>query len=112
VTKYVTYIKFASLPHVKDVDVVPSIEPFLQFFHLDFVSSHFGWRLLAANSAEFLIIDQLADCRILPARRAIRIFAQLELTKLHRQRVDQQQPPDQRIPRTQNELNRLRCLNY
>ena len=90
----------------------PRSSRFFKFFHFNFVSSHFGWCLLAANSAELLVIDQLGDCRIFPACRAIRILAQLELAKFHGQRVDQQQPPDQWIACAQNQLDGFRRLNH
>ena len=76
--------------HIEYIDVVTAVEPLFQFFHFNFIGSHFGWGLLAANSAELLVIDQLSDCRIFPARWAIGILPQLELTEFHGQRVDQQ----------------------
>ena len=105
-------VVFVRLTNVENVNVVTAIEPLLEFFNLNFVCSHFGWGLLTANSAELLVIDQLSDCRIFAARRAIRIFAQLEFAKLHAQGVYEQQAPDQRIPGTKNQLYSLSGLNH
>ena len=99
------------LADVEHKNVVAAVEPLLQFFHLDFVCSHFGWRLLTANSAEFFIVNQLGDCRIFAAGRAIGVLAQLELTELHAERVDQQQAPDKRVTGAENQLNGFRSLN-
>src|SRR3954463_3548339 len=47
------------LAHIENINVVAAIESLFQFFHFNFVGSHFGWGLLAANSTELLVIDQL-----------------------------------------------------
>jgi len=39
------------------------------------------------------------------ASRALWIFPQLQLAELHPQRIDQQQPPNQRIATTQNQFD-------
>ncbi len=82
---------FVGLAHVENVEVVAAVEALFQIFHLHFGCGHFGLGLLAANSAELLIVNQLGDGRILSASRAIGILAQLEFAELHAERVDQQQ---------------------
>ncbi len=46
------------------------------------------------------------------ARRAIRILAQLQLAEAHGQRVDEQQAPNERFARAENQLDRLSRLHY
>ncbi len=48
---------------------------------------------------------------MLAAHRAIRIFAQLQLAKLHGQRIEQQQATDKAVAAPQNQLDRLHGLN-
>src|SRR6185437_15588882 len=45
------------------------------------------------------------------ADRAFRIFMQFQFAKTHGQRIDQQQPPDQRLSRTEDQLDDFRRLN-
>jgi hypothetical protein len=46
------------------------------------------------------------------ARRAVRVLAQLQLAKLHPQGIDQQQPPDQRFARAQDQLDHFGGLHH
>src|SRR5207302_2503068 len=66
-----------------------------------------GWM----NAAELFVVDEVRDCRVRAAHRAVRVFFQLELTELHPQRVEDQKPADQRLANLQNELDRFHRLN-
>src|SRR5579871_836729 len=68
-------------------------------------------RRLARQAAELHVVDQLRDRRVVAADRALRVAAQLHLAELHRQRVEQQQPPGQGLAQPQNQLDRLDRLD-
>src|SRR5215471_3364308 len=51
-----------------------------------------GW-----EAAEQLVVDQLGDRRLLAAHRAVGIPPKLDRRELHVERVEQEQPPDQRL---------------
>src|SRR5207244_12726553 len=61
--------------------------------------------------AESLVVDQLRDTRMIAAHGAIRIFSQSQLTELHSQRVEEQQPADERLANASDQLDRLRPLD-
>jgi hypothetical protein len=48
---------------------------------------------------------------VFAANRTLRIFPQLELSKLHRPGIKQQQPINENIFRAENDLNRFVCLD-
>src|SRR6185369_14420510 len=103
---------FVRLAHVDDFDAE------LRFFErlLHFVDSHFvgvlrGRLRLGRDAAEHLVIDELGDRRIFATDRALYVATQLELAKLHVERIEQEQTSDQRTPFTQRELQYLRRLN-
>ena len=49
------------------------------------------------KATKFFIINQLSHGRVIPTYRTLRIALQFNLTKLHRQRIKQQQATDQRL---------------
>src|SRR5947209_9007249 len=71
---------------------------------------HWGRGLAGGQSAEHLVVDQLGHRGFLPAHGAVRIPSQLDRRELHVQRVEQQQPADQRFALADDQLDRLHCL--
>ena len=63
------------------------------------------------HAAELLVVDQRRDGRVRAAHRAVRILAQLQLAELHPQRVEQQEPADQRLADAEDQLERLGRLD-
>src|SRR2546422_9546248 len=63
-----------------------------------------------ADAAERLVVDQLGDRRVAAAHRAIWVFLELQLAELELERVEQQQPADQRLAGTDDQLDRLHRL--
>ena len=66
---------------------------------------------LEANSAEFLIINELRNGWIIAADRALGIASQLQFTELHVQRIIQHQAIDQGRTFTEGQLQDFRGLN-
>jgi len=57
------------------------------------------------------VIDQLRDRLVRSAERTLRILAQLQLAELHFERVEEEQPPDQRVALADDQLHRFRRLD-
>ncbi len=70
-----------------------------------------GVGLGAADPAELLVVDELADRRLRPADRAFRVLADLHLAEGHVERVVEQEPADQRVARAQDQLDGLGRLH-
>ena len=66
---------------------------------------------LIRDTAEFLIIDELGDGRMIAAHRALGIAPQLQFAEPHRQRIIEHQPADQRLADAQDQLHGLGGLN-
>src|SRR5262249_31599694 len=88
------------------------IQPPFQLFDLHLGNSRLHWLFLSADTAEFIVVDQLGDRRMLAARRAVGILAQLQFAEFHAQRVDQQEPPDERVACTKDQLDDLCRLHH
>ena len=86
----------------------PCVQPPLQLFnrHLETVSHGRALRL-RGDAAELLVVDQLPLRRVFRADRALGVLAELELAELHLQRVEQQQPADQRVADPDDQLDDL-----
>ena len=65
------------------------------------------WR----DAAELIVVDQLADRRVVAAHRALRIAPQLQLAEAHVPGVVEQQPADQRRAAAEQQLDRFGRLN-
>src|SRR6185369_12130416 len=63
------------------------------------------------HTAEFFVVNQFFDRRILATHRTLRIFSQFELAELHGPGVEVQQTVDQQILRAENDLDRFVRLN-
>src|SRR5918995_6143814 len=66
---------------------------------------------LRSYSTERLVVDELTDDRLRAADRAGRVLPELELPEAQLERVEQQQASHQRIPRTDDPLDRLQRLD-
>src|SRR6266542_5854732 len=64
---------------------------------------------LPCARAELDVVDVLRDRRMLAADRAVRIATELDLVELGRQRVEEQQPADERLADPERELERASC---
>src|ERR1700724_1369639 len=107
---------FVRLAHVGDKKIVARVETPLEFFYLHLRNASFHCFLLAffltADSAKLVVVYQFCDGAMRPASRAIGILTQLELAKLHPQRVDEQQSSNQRIAFPEDQLDDFRGLNH
>ena len=72
------------------------VECAFHFLHIDLVRVFLRLSRLIWDTAKLVVIDQLADGRVVTANRTLGIAAQLHLAKLHFQRVENQQSPDER----------------
>src|SRR5262245_16454367 len=61
-------------------------------------------------TAERLVVDQLSHRRIRAAHRTVAIFLECELAKLRAPSVEQQQPADQRLSKTDDQFDRFKRL--
>src|SRR5271155_2911540 len=93
---------FVRLAHVEDEEILFRIQTALQLFYLNFRKSSSHRFLLPTNAAKLVVVYQLRDRRMRAADRAVGILAQLEFAKLHAQRVNQQQPSDERLARAED----------
>src|SRR6202000_1134179 len=97
------------LTHIEDEDIFSGIEAALQFNRRNLRNSvlHGCWFLLWENTTELLVVDQLLDCRMRAANRAVRVFAQLQLAELHGQGIGQKQAANQRLALSKDQLDDL-----
>src|SRR5712671_4669610 len=78
------------LTNVQDEQVIATLLPRLQIFGCNFWNTGRHWgSLLTTNPAEFFIIDQFCDRTMFAAHRAFWIFAQLQFTEAHGERIKQ-----------------------
>src|SRR3990172_4442911 len=99
------------LAHVHERQVLPRLEPPLELARRDLVPSRTPRLLPVAEPAEGLVVLQLVDRRRFAAERAIRVAPQTQLLEPHAQRVVEQQPPGERLPDAEQDLDRLRRLD-
>src|SRR5207248_665721 len=60
-------------------------------------AQHFSRNRLPRSGAELHVVDVIGDRRVLAADRARRIAADRDLVELGRERVEQEQPTDERV---------------
>src|SRR4029077_18646669 len=60
-----------------------------------------------SSTAELDVVDVLSDARIVAADRAVRAALDLHLVELRRERVEEQQPADERVADPGRKLDRL-----
>ena len=90
------------LAHIEHEQIFFRVQTPLQIFHLNLGNTVAHGLLLSTDAAKLVVVYQLRDSGMRTAHRAIRILPQLQFAKLHAQRVNQQQPPDQRLAYTQD----------
>src|SRR5579883_543532 len=107
----VTNLELVRLTDIENKKIIATIEPGFQFARGDLgnTCSH-GNVLLSADSAEFFVIHQFVNRRMVTANRAIGISAQAQFTEAHAQRVEQQQAAGKRFAGAKNQLDRLHGL--
>ena len=66
-----------------------------------------GMRTVVIGGAELHVVDVLGDRRVVPADRALGIATDRDLGERGRERVEEQQPPDQRVADAERQLERL-----
>ncbi len=103
---------FVRLAHIEDKEILLRIQPPLQLFHLNFRNSISHRFFLPANAAKLVVVYQLRHCRMRAANRALRILAQLEFTEFHPERVNQQQPSNERFAHSKNQLDHFSSLHH
>src|SRR6185437_11668562 len=88
---------FEWLADVENEEAVAGVEALLEFLHAHLGDTVFHRRLRTPrrNAAELLVVDEMRDSGMLAADRAIGIFAQLQLTEAHGERVDKKQAADE-----------------
>src|SRR5487761_22788 len=93
------------LAHVDEHGHLLLVHQPLQFNWSNLGNAHVDLLLLAAYSAELLIVDQFRDGWTFTADRALGILAQFQLPELHAERIKQQQASDKRLAFAGNELH-------
>src|SRR6267378_1606897 len=98
------------LAHVQQEDLLPTIEPFLQFpgRDLELARDPGGVHL---QTAEGLVVDELPDAGARATDGALGILPQLERAEGHRQGIEQEEPPDERRALAQDQLDDLGVLD-
>src|SRR5258707_7077195 len=95
---------FVGFAHIQDEEIVAAVQTLLQFARRDFGNLQIALGLLfAADTAEFVVVDQLVNGAIRAAHRAAVIFAQFQFAEFHRQRVEEHQAPLERIAAAKNQ---------
>src|SRR5262249_1535703 len=106
-------LELLGVAHVEDEQVLAPVEALLQVLDGDLALAVAGRgrRLLAAQAAELLVVDQLRDRRPVAADRALRVAPDLELAERHLHRVVRRQPAEERLALAQDQLHRLGRLD-
>src|SRR6266404_2304578 len=105
-------LEFVRLAHIQNEEIVAPVQARLQLARCNLRYLHI-WRgsFFTAHAAEFVVIDQLVYGAMFAAHRAVGIFAQLQLAKLHGQRVEQQQTSGKTIAAPEDQFDGLHGLN-
>src|SRR5712692_8818034 len=105
-------LEFVRLAECENEEIVAAVEPGLQLARGDLRHLHArSGGLFAADSAEFVVVDEPVDGALCSTHGAVRILAELQFTELHAQRVKEQQPADKGIAAAENQLDGLHGLN-
>src|SRR6266478_885213 len=105
-------LEFVRLAHIQNEEIVAPVQARLQLARCNLRYLHI-WRgsFFTAHAAEFVVIDQLVYGAMFAAHRAVGIFAQLQLAKLHGQRVEQQQTSGKTVAAPEDQFDGLHGLN-
>src|ERR1700722_14353377 len=88
------------------------IETPLQLFDMNSRNTIRHRFLLPTNAAKLVVVYQLRDRGMRATHRAVGIFSQFQLAKLHAQSVNEQQPSNERLADSENQLDRLGRLHH
>ena len=101
------------LAHVEQHEFFPRIEFLLQIDNGHRRDGRFGGLGGGGlrDAAELLVVDQLGDRRVGRTDRALGIFAELELAELELERVEVDEPTDERFADAHDEFDRLDRLH-
>src|SRR5262249_20905675 len=105
---------FLRIADIEDKHLLAAVEAAFQFLYRGFpraIRRRGSRRLLAADAAELVVVDQLGDRRLVAAHRALWIAADFEFLEGHLQGVVKQQPANERGAFAKNQLHRLRRLD-
>ena len=111
VTFQIANLVFVGFADVENEELIALIEALLQFPRGNFGHIQIHIRnFFATDAAELVVVDELMNCRVRPAHGAVGILAQLQFAKLRSQRVEQEQPADQRFAAPDEQLDGLHRL--
>src|ERR1700683_417837 len=96
------------LAHTEPEHIFLPMETPLQLFDLNFRNSIRHRFLLPTNAAKLVVVYQLRDRGMRATHRAVGIFSQLQLAKLHTQSVNEQEPSNERLADSENKVDCLR----
>ena len=102
-------LQLVRLAHVHQADGIPLLQALRQLRGADIpIHSRRAFLVVVTrHAAESLVVDQLGHLRLRSADLALGVLAQLDELEGHIQGVVEQQAPDQRRPRAQDQLERL-----
>ena len=105
-------LEFILFPDVDHGDTkVGVVECAFHFLHVHLIRIFIRFSRLIRDAAELVVVDQLADTRVVAADRALWIAPQLDLAILHLQRIEDEQPADERVALAKRELDDLGGLD-
>src|SRR5215210_1950578 len=91
------------LSHVEHLDVLAVVQLALEVMDRDLrYAVLLCGRVRLGDAAEFLVVDELGDTRVLAADGAVRVLAELHLPKAHAQRIVEEEPSDERLADTED----------
>jgi len=70
-----------------------------------------GGCMRSAETAELFIIDQLVDRGLFSAKRATRVFSQIQGRYFHRKRIEVKQLADESVPFAENQFDGFQSLD-
>src|SRR3989475_1685183 len=103
-------LPFHRLAHVEQDRLLPRVDLLFQLLDRD-LEIFADLLRCGTESAELFVIDKLLDRWIGTANRAFGVLPQLELAELHPERVEHEEPADERVAPAEEELDRLDRLN-
>src|SRR5690606_13195116 len=106
-TPEVDDVIFIFLAHVNKLEILTVFHPGREFGRADL----FDRRLFLLHTAEFVVIDELCDDRMVSVERVFRIPSDLENTRLERKRIEDQKAAAQHLPDPRKDLDDLQGLH-
>ncbi len=106
-------LPLVGLAHVDDGRGAAVVQALLQLGRAHLLHPFPGLRLgplRRRDAAERLVVDELGDRRLVAAHRAVGVLLELQLAPAHAQRVEEQQPADERLAGAEDQLDGLQRL--